>query len=135
MERRKTYFLKEGVSIDYIKVKGETLSGNDYTYASSTGKITFTVAPKGIRGREGDDIIFVKFTKALDKSVIEGCSVFDIFGGRNDTRVFLTGNKDYPNCDWHSGLYDATYFPDTSYTPVGTKTLALWDILNNTTLK
>lgn len=117
----KTFFLKEGVSIDYIKVKGETLSGNDYTYASSTGKITFTVAPKGIRGREGDDIIFVKFTKALDKSVIEGCSVFDIFGGRNDTRVFLTGNKDYPNCDWHSGLYDATYFPDTSYTPVGTK--------------
>lgn len=116
------YFLKEDVLIDYIKVKGDTLSeGSDYTYDSSTGKITFTAAPKGIRGREGDDIIFVKFTKALVKSVIEGCSVFDIFGGRNDTRVFLTGNKDYPNCDWHSGLYDATYFPDTSFTPVGTR--------------
>lgn len=118
----KQYLLKKDVTIVYITIKGQTLSESDYTFDSTTGRITFAVAPKGIRGREGDDIIFVKFTETnTDKTKIEKCTIFDIFGGRNDTRIFLTGNKDYPNCDWHSGLYDATYFPDTSFTPVGTR--------------
>jgi len=42
-----------------------------------------------------------------------------MFGGENDTRVFLTGNPDTPNKDWTSALYDPTYFPDTSYGYVG----------------
>lgn len=39
---------------------------------------------------------------------------------QNDTRVFLSGNPDEPDCDWQSGLYDPTYFPDTGYTRMGT---------------
>ena len=50
---------------------------------------------------------------------IDACSVFGIFGGQNDTRVFLAGNKTQPAYDYASGLYDATYFPDTGYTCVG----------------
>lgn len=45
--------------------------------------------------------------------------------GKNDTRVFLSGNPDEPDCDWQSGLYDPTYFPDTGYTRMGTDASAI----------
>lgn len=108
-----------GVTINHVKVNG--VSTTDYTFNSTTGKITFTTAPTGIRGSEGVDNIEVKFTKSTSEaSTIEACDVFDIFGGKNDTRVFLTGNPTYPNRDWYSALYDATYFPDNNYTFIGT---------------
>lgn len=50
---------------------------------------------------------------------INDCTIFGIFGGDNNTRVFLSGNTNYPNADWHSGLYDPTYFPDTGYQYIG----------------
>ncbi len=50
---------------------------------------------------------------------MDDCKVFGIFGGKNDTRVFLSGNPDFPGYDFASGLYDASYFPDTGYTVVG----------------
>ena len=59
----------------------------------------------------------VAITKRSEQ--INKCSIYGMFGGENDTRVFLTGNPDTPNKDWASGLYDPTYFPDTGYGYVG----------------
>lgn len=59
----------------------------------------------------------VAITKRSEQ--INKCSIYGMFGGENDTRVFLTGNPDTPNKDWTSGLYDPTYFPDTGYGYVG----------------
>ncbi len=53
------------------------------------------------------------------KYAMQGCKVFGIFGGKNDTRVFLSGNPDFPGYDFASGLYDASYFPEAGYTIVG----------------
>ena len=53
-------------------------------------------------------------------AALPGCT-----GGKNDTRVFLSGNPDEPDCDWQSGLYDPTYFPDTGYTRMGTDASAI----------
>jgi hypothetical protein len=39
--------------------------------------------------------------------------------------VFLSGNPASPNKDWHSGLYDPTYFPDTGYTYIGADSVAI----------
>lgn len=47
------------------------------------------------------------------------CGIFSFYGGNNDTRVFLSGSGKYPCRDYASYLYDATYFPDDSYTDVG----------------
>lgn len=119
------YTLEKDVSVDYVKSKGVTLTAgenNDYQYNSTTGILHFATAPTGIRGFEGTDTIEVKFTKATNPaaSKIENCKIFDIYGGKNDTRVFLTGNDTYPNYDWYSSLYDASYFPDNCFTVIGT---------------
>ena len=39
--------------------------------------------------------------------------------------MFLSGNPEEPNCDWQSGLFDPTYFPDTGYTRVGSDASAI----------
>lgn len=38
---------------------------------------------------------------------------------------FLAGNPDEPHCDWQSGLYDPSYFPDTGYARMGTEASAI----------
>lgn len=63
--------------------------------------------------------ITVYFTSGKAKNYIEKCNIYGIFGGDNDTRVFLSGNPEYPCRDFKSGLYDAGYFSDLDYTDIG----------------
>lgn len=65
--------------------------------------------------------ITVYFTTDEDEydDIIDNCNIFGVFGGDNDTRVFLSGNPEYPCRDFASGLYDGTYFSDTMWTDVG----------------
>jgi sulfur carrier protein ThiS len=83
--------------------------------------------PKALAGMDGVDNVIITFAKTVAgyADQINKCSVFGIFGGANDSRVFLSGNSDTPNKDWHSGLYDATYFPDTGYTYIGSSNVAI----------
>lgn len=61
---------------------------------------------------------------------IDKCTIGHLFGNNNaKNRLFVSGNPDVPNCDWHSGAIntskqegdvanengDFTYFEDTSY--------------------
>lgn len=88
------------------------------------GIVTFKQAPPDGEGLANVIIQFAK-TSAYHTSFIEKCRYFGMFGGSNDTRVFLTGNPDYPNQDWQSGLYDPSYFPDNGYTRVGSDASAI----------
>ncbi len=56
---------------------------------------------------------------------IKKCTIAAWFGQGNDTRVFVSGNPNFKNWDWQSGLYDPTYFPDTGYTKVGADATAI----------
>lgn len=60
-----------------------------------------------------------------ESDVIDNCSIGALYGGSNDTRVFVSGNEKYPARDFASGLYDASYFPDTGYTDVGAQDSAI----------
>ncbi|MBQ4160533.1 MAG: hypothetical protein IJD83_06330 [Clostridia bacterium] len=60
-----------------------------------------------------------------DDEQINDCSIFGIYGGNNDTRVFLSGNPKFKNRDYASGLYDATYFSNGMYTDVGSEMSAI----------
>ncbi|HIV02286.1 MAG TPA: hypothetical protein IAC74_01830 [Candidatus Aphodoplasma excrementigallinarum] len=60
-----------------------------------------------------------------ERDVIDNCSIYALYGGSNDTRAFLSGNAEYPARDFASGLYDASYFPDTGYTDVGAEESAI----------
>jgi hypothetical protein len=92
-----------------------------YTANFLDGKIIFDAAPSEYAE------ITVKYYSRTDTraDAINKCSIFGIFGGANDTRVFLSGNPDYKNKDWHSGLYDATYFPDNGFNYIGTDNTAI----------
>lgn len=108
--------------IDEGSVSCESCEIASVNYLSGT--VTFTQAPPDGNGLANVVIKFAK-TSAYHRSLIDKCRYFGLFGGSNDTRVFLTGNPDYPNQDWQSGLYDPSYFPDNGYTRVGSDASAI----------
>lgn len=98
-----------------VTVEIESVVEEDFTVDRVAKTITFDVAP----ANEYEIVITYSVIQDTRRQAIDKCTIYGIFGGKNDTRVFLTGNEDYPNRDWQSGLYDATYFPDTGYTDIG----------------
>lgn len=82
----------------------------------TTGVITFLSAPPA-----GQNNLVIKAAKTISGNAdrIKKCNMFVVFGGTNDTRIFVTGNPDYRNMDFQSGLYDPTYFPDNKFTNIG----------------
>lgn len=98
---------------------------------------------------EGSNNIEVKFPCYVPKNAdrINKCQFGILFGNNNaKNRLFLSGNPDYPNCDWHSGQVDSTYledetmlngnfgyFEDTSYCYYGETDNAIvgYDIVSN----
>lgn len=85
----------------------------------TSGMVTLASAPPNGNGLANVTITFSK-TVAGHTEKINRCRIAGLYGGKNDTRVFLAGNPDEPACDWQSGLYDPTYFPDNGYTRIGT---------------
>lgn len=89
-----------------------------------TGLVTLAAAPANGNGLANVSIAFSKTVEGYTDK-INRCRFAGLYGGKNDTRVFLAGNPDEPACDWQSGLYDPTYFPDTGYTRMGTDASAI----------
>lgn len=90
----------------------------------ATGVVTLAAAPPNGNGLANVTVTFRK-TVAGHADKINKCRFAGLYGGKNDTRVFLSGNPDEPACDWQSGLYDPTYFPDNGYTRIGTDAAAV----------
>lgn len=56
--------------------------------------------------------------EGYDPDAIDGCTFGTLFGaGGARNRLFLSGNSDFPNADWHSGD-DFTYFAVDTDTPM-----------------
>jgi hypothetical protein len=104
---------KDGVAIDPASYTFPT-NGADYT------KVTFDSAP-------GEGVISIQCTKdgLSDPSDITNCTIAQEWGGKNDTRVFFSGNPDISNRRWHSGLLDPTYFPVSAWTDIGSNAEAI----------
>ncbi|WP_368658677.1 hypothetical protein AB3Z07_05095 [Metabacillus halosaccharovorans] len=92
------------------------MEGNGLTVNRETGKVTFTTAPT-----KGTNNVKITAFKSFPEFVsrIYNCTQSVLYGGANDTRVFLTGNPDFPNYIWRSGLYEPTYFPENGFYKVG----------------
>ena len=99
---------------------------------------------------DGESNISIKFPCYLscNSDYINKCHFGHLFGNNNaKNRLFLSGNPDYINCDWHSGAVntdkqsgdkmnengDFTYFEDTSYCFYGQTDNAIvgYDIISN----
>ncbi|MZQ99482.1 MAG: hypothetical protein GT601_17585 [Acidaminobacter sp.] len=93
----------------------------DYSVNLTTGVLTLVADPgAGTNNLE----VQVKKDSYADASRIKKCHVAHVYGGPNDSRVFVTGNPDYPHIDWWTGLplsgaYDPTYWPDTNFDRIG----------------
>ncbi len=117
----------QALDADEVKVLADGVllkEGEGFTVDRAAGVINFAAAPSKF---SGVDNVTVEFCKTVEGYAdrINRCRVAQMYGGRNDTRVFFTGNPDFPNCDWYSGLYDPTYFPDTGYTYIGSDASAI----------
>ena len=114
----------------------QTLSeGTDYTVDLAAGKITFTTAP-GKSPVTGEDNVRITASRTVSGYAdrINKCRFGTLFGvnGAAD-RLFISGNPDFVNYDWHSGQNDPTYWPDTGYAVIGTEKSAIvgYSIVND----
>ena len=98
--------------------------GEGFSVDRAAGKLIFDNAPEKFLGA---DNVTVEFCKTVDGYAdrINRCRFAQLYGGRNDTRVFLSGNPEERNVDRYSGLYDPTYFPDVGYTRIGSDASAI----------
>lgn len=121
---RKNTFLADGESKDYyldaknidksftpvVTVDGSAVTG--FTVDYDSGKITFSKAP-GKPLTDGQDNVVVEFQKMVEGHAdrIQKCTLLQVF----DSRVFFSGNPDFPNVVWHCSLNDPTYCSDLDY--------------------
>ncbi|MDO5548286.1 MAG: hypothetical protein Q4F79_07340 [Eubacteriales bacterium] len=117
--------------LDCRQIDADSVTCSGYTIASvnvNRGTVTFANAPE-----DGDGLanVVIQFAKTVPEysGKIDRCRIFGLYGGSNDTRVFVSGDPQEPNCDWQSGLYDPSYFPDTGYTRVGADASAIMGYL------
>ncbi len=111
-----------------VYVNGSLVDAEDYTVDHANGKVTFDAAPSD---GDGVDNVVITFSKTVTgyADTIQKCRFGIWFGAGENTRVFLSGNPDYKSWDFHSGLYDPTYFPDTGYTRIGSDASAIMGYL------
>ena len=124
----KDYFLdtQNVDAVTKVVVNGE--EKDDYTVDLAAGKVSLSAAPADSKGV---DNVVIHFTANVEGYAdrVNKCTIFAFFGFNNDNRIFISGNPEYPNWDWQSGLDDPTYFPDTGYTKVGSDTSAIMGYL------
>ncbi|MFS0904125.1 hypothetical protein AB3N02_13810 [Priestia aryabhattai] len=90
--------------------------GSGFTVDRSTGIVTFTTTPSS--GTNNVEITAYKSQPILKNKVLN-CKFAVLYGGDNDTRVFISGNKDLPNYIFVSDTYRPTYFPENRFYKVG----------------
>ena len=123
------------VTVRKLNSDGSWQTVTNYTCDAEKGIVTFATAPEKspVTGEDNIEITAARTVKGYADR-INKCRFGILFGvnGAAD-RLFLTGNPDYKNLDWYSGQYDATYFPDTGYSKLGTAKSAVmgYNIVEN----
>ena len=108
----------EDMDVDSVSCKEYAV---DWVNAA-TGRVYLKTAPPDAGGLSN---VTIQFSKTTGTSCIDACRIFGMYGGQNDTRVFVSGDSAQPNVDWQSGLYDPSYFPDLGYTKIGSDSSAI----------
>lgn len=111
------------------------VENTDFTVNRTDGTITFNTAP-GTTPLTGEDNVKITAYRTVagyaDK--IKKCTIGTLYGmkGGKD-RLFVSGNPDFINYDWHSEQFNYTYFPDTSYSRLGSDASAIvgYTIISN----
>lgn len=138
--KRKNSFLSNGTSTEYVLdatnidsvdkvyVNGSLVSNASYTVNTNLGKVTFnnnSIPPSPTI--PGQDNVIIEFTKTISgyANRIKKCTIAKVF----DSRVFFSGNPDYPNVLFHSSLNNAAYISDLDYYECGDEGNPVKDIV------
>lgn len=109
--------------------------GTDFSVDRKTGIVTFTSPPGNspVTGEDNVKITASKTVKEYANQVLK-CTTGILFGvsGVPD-RLFVGGHPTRINHDWYSGQNDATYWPDTGYSVLGSAQSSImgYSIVNN----
>lgn len=105
-------------------------------YNKNTGEVTLASAPPvfPVSGRSSVTIMYHLGPEHIT-NYINKCSIVTTYGyNSNNTRLFVTGNPDYPNIDWFSEQNDPLYFPSDNFSKVGIHPITNYLKLNDGTL-
>jgi hypothetical protein len=135
--RRRNLFSTDGTKDFYLDVKdldtdrvfveidGAAVT-EGFTVDRAAGKVTFTDAPAAATP-EGTDNMVIEFFKTVAgaRERILNCTMAQVFDGR----VFVSGNPNYQNHNFHSMAEDPAYFGDLSYYKIGTEEYPITGLL------
>lgn len=144
-DKRQNDFLADGSAKTYqldsenidevvsVEVNGAAVTSG-YTVDNAKGTVTFSTAPtkpESAGGVAGADNVKIVYKKAVEGYAdrINKCTICAQYGRGSFDRVFLSGNPEHQNIDWHCGYNDPTYIPDTSYAVVGSEETAIMGYL------
>ncbi|MEK5175082.1 hypothetical protein NST63_17945 [Heyndrickxia sp. FSL W8-0496] len=100
----------DGVEVPWFDESGQHAGKFWLNYEE--GMVLFQEAPpKGTN----NVVIRARKTKASFPERIKKCRFSVFYGGANDSRVFVAGNPEFPDCMWRSGLYDPSYWPENGF--------------------
>lgn len=144
VKKQQTVFKLDDINIDSVELvevltdEGiwKILDPSEYNVDKVTGQVTFSTAP-GESPVLGRDNVSIKYKKSLsdNNSKINKCSIATLYGydGNND-RIFVSGNPEYPNYDFHCESNDPTYWPDENFTKIGTEPIVSYSRLTDGSL-
>ncbi len=113
----------------------EIIPNTDYTF-DGNNKVTFKTAP-GESPVLGRDSVSIRFKKEYSDNTekVNKCTIATLYGyDGNNNRIFISGNPEFPNYDFHSEQDDPTYFPDENFTKIGIEPIINYSRLNDGTL-
>ena len=126
--------------MDANGVMQDKVEDTDFTVNRTNGTVTFEPGSlPGVTPVSGEDNVYITACYISDApmssaDLIANCTIGALFGINGATdRLFLSGNPNYPNVDWHSDQYNPGFFPDTSYSKLGRDTSAIvgYTLVNN----
>ncbi len=110
-------------SVDYVHVGGRTLSKDNYIIDLKKGTVVVNSTAEEMQIPDGVEIGFTKCDG--NENSLHRMRRALLFGGENDTRIFLYGDTESPNViRWsgvRDGLCDMDYFPVNNFNTVGMK--------------
>lgn len=111
-----------------VEVDGTVLTeGTHFSVDRVNGIVDFNggTSPYGAPASGTDNVKITAGRPDADPTIVKKCTLFEVYGGKNDTRVLYAGHPDQPNLLLHSGLFKPGYVPESGYILVGSDAEAI----------
>lgn len=141
-KRQQTVFKLDDTNIDGVELVEVLNDAGSWDIITAyevdlvAGQVTLSSAP-GDSPVLGRDNVSIKYKKVVpdNYSKINKCSIATLFGYEgNNNRIFVSGNPEFPNYDFHSEQDDPLYWPDENFTKIGTEPITAYSRLSDGTL-